>query len=702
MSPLDTPTDFPVQYLKGVGPTRAKLLERLGVHSAVDLLTVFPRDWQDRRQRYSIRDAPLGEKHTLMGKVTHVHFSSLRRNLGMLTATLQDTYGLIKAVWFKQTNPRYDVFASLRDQIQVGRTVMVFGMVELGVEGRQLRVEETAVLTPEQTLTPEDALHINRIVPLYTVTEGMSERLMRSIVSRVLPLASQKPALIPEGLAHQRQLPNKAWALKKIHFPDTFIEKERAREYLAFEEFLVLELALALLRRSIKQRPKAHPYQLSRRLLTPFREHLGFELTDAQKRVIREIFDDLMSLFPTNRLLQGDVGSGKTVVALSAMLLAVENGGQAALMAPTEILAEQHGLTFQKFLAGLPVRWAVVTGRQPPAERKKLLREIEEGTLHLVIGTHALIQKSVTFKNLMLVVVDEQHRFGVEHRSLLRKKGNRPDVLVMTATPIPRTLALTVYGDLDVSTLDAVPPGRSPIATRQATEQEAYQVIRQEAARGHQAYMVFPLVEESDKVELKATVQEAQVLSQTVFKNLRVGVLHGQLRAQDKEAAMDKFRKGELDLLMATSIIEVGIDVPNTTVMAIHHAERFGLATLHQLRGRVGRSAFPSICLLIADTRAPEAQRRIQVMTETQNGFRISEADLALRGPGEILGSLQHGLPAFKVGHLLRDAHLIHSARQCAIELLLQDPPLKRPDHRPLCAALQRTYATKWFLGATG
>ena len=705
-SPSEIKKDVPIQYLKGVGPARAKLLARLGIESAKDLLTTFPRDWQDRRRRFSIRDAPLGDKITLIGKVTKVRYTSLRRNLGMVTAFLQDASGTVKTVWFKKTNPRYDVFASLLPTLQSLPTVMVFGALELGIEGRQLRVEEMAVLTPPfDTLSPEDAHHLDRLVPLYSVPEGLQERQVRSLIARVLPLASQSPRVIPAWLAKNRQWPEKSWALRKIHFPDTLLEKERAREYLAQEEFLILETALAILRRSVKLRPKSHSYQLFRHLLTPFREHLGFVFTDAQKRVIREIFDDLMSPFPMNRLLQGDVGSGKTVVALSAMLLAVENGGQAALMAPTEILAEQHALTFQKFLGHLPVRWAVVTGRQTPAQRKKIIRDIQGGEISLVIGTHALIQKSVVFKNLMLAVVDEQHRFGVEHRSLLRQKGGGsggPDVLVMTATPIPRTLALTLYGDLDVSTLDQLPPGRTPITTQHVQETQAYQAVLEQAAQGRQAYMVFPLVEESSKLELKATVQEAQALSQSVFRRLRVGVLHGQLRAPEKEATLEKFRKGNLDLLMATSIIEVGIDVPNATLMVIQHAERFGLATLHQLRGRVGRGALPSICLLIADTRTAEAQRRIQVMTETQNGFRISEEDLALRGPGEILGAVQHGLPLFKVGHVLKDAGLIQTARQCAAELLHQDPELKRPEHALLKAALQKMYAPKWFLGSTG
>jgi ATP-dependent DNA helicase RecG len=701
---LTSSGNHPVQFLKGVGPARAQLLAKMGIQNVVDFLALIPRDWQDRRRRFSIREAPMNEKTTVTGKITDVHFSTLRRDLGMATATLSDESGRIKAVWFKKLNYRYDVFSTLKNQLAVGRSLMAFGMLEFGVEGRQVRVEESAILPePDLALSPEDALHLDRIVPLYTVPEGIPERLVRSLIARILMYADQSPCVIPLDQLKQRDLPSKPWALRKIHFPDTLLEKEKARELLALEEFLQLEVALAMLRRSIKQHPKHHAYKLSRHLLTPFRERLGFTFTEAQKRVIREIFDDLMDPFPMNRLLQGDVGSGKTLVALSAMLLAVENGGQAALMAPTEILAEQHGLTFQKFLKDLPVRWAVITGRQTLAQRNQRVKEIQAGTIQLVIGTHALIQKSVEFNKLMLTVIDEQHRFGVEHRSLLRQKGDTPDVLVMTATPIPRTLALTIYGDLDVSTLDQLPPGRTPVVTRHVSEQSAYEAIQKEASQGRQSYMVFPLVEESDKVELKATVQEADRLSKTVFRNLRVGVLHGQMKNAEKDATMEKFRQGGFDLLMATSIIEVGIDVPNATLMVIQHAERFGLATLHQLRGRVGRGVHASTCLLLAEVKnGGEAERRIRVMTETQDGFRISEEDLSLRGPGEILGAMQHGIPAFKAGRILQDAALIQSARQMALELLRSDPELRQAAHKPLRTALQATYAKRWYLGATG
>ena len=694
----------PLQYLKGIGPARAQTLAQMGILQPIDLAAYYPRDWEDRRIRFSIREAPLGEKVALRGTIRDVHFSTTRSQLGMATVSMDDASGSIQVVWFKKLNPRYDVFSSLRQHLQIGKSLFVFGPVEWGPEGRQIRAEDMSVCDASQTaLLGDEQFHFERIVPVYSVPDGVSERFLRSIIGRVLTQGGLPVKdVIPSGLRKKEGWQDRATALFRIHFPQTLLEKENARQTLAFEEFLILETALARLRQDVKKQFKAHRYTLHRHLLTPFREHLGFEFTAPQKRVIREIFEDLMKPEPVNRLLQGDVGSGKTVVALSAMLLAVENGGQAALMAPTEILAEQHALTFNRFLKGLPVRSALVSGRQTPAQKKKVLEEIASGKIDLIIGTHALIQKRVRFSKLMLAVIDEQHRFGVEHRTLLREKGGIPDILVMTATPIPRTLALTLYGDLDVSVLEGLPPGRSPLTTHHVPEEEAYRKIRQVVAAGQQAYVVYPLVSESDKLELKAAVQEATLLQQTAFKNLRVGVLHGQLPARDKESIMEKFRRREVDVLIATSIIEVGIDVPNATVIAIQHAERFGLSTLHQLRGRVGRGPQASCCLLVADVRSEDAKKRIQVMTETTDGFLLSEKDLELRGPGEVLGAMQHGMPVFKLGHLIRDARLIQQARSAAEEILGVDPDMALPEHAPLKQAIQRQYSPQWAFGTTG
>lgn len=683
-----------LQFFKGVGPARAAILARMGLSTLADLLHYYPRGWEDRRSRFTIRNAPLAEKVTLKGKILTVDFTTTRSRLGVASASIQDASGKIDAIWFKKLNPRYDVFASLRNHLKVGMTIMVFGPVEWGPSGRQIRVEDMAILAEgTETLSGHDIFHFERIVPLYTVPEGMSDRLIRSLMGRTLTdRLFQAREIIPDAVRQKRALRDRQWALAHYHFPSTLLEKEEARQTLAFEEFFVLESALGQRRQEMKKRHKSHRYELHRNLLTPFREHLGFDFTAAQKRVIREIFEDLFKPEPMNRLLQGDVGSGKTLVALSAMLLAVENGGQAALMAPTEILAEQHALTFVNFLKGLSVRVGVLSGRMSRADRATLLKDIEEGKVHLIIGTHALIQKHVHFHRLMLAIIDEQHRFGVEHRSLLRDKGGSPDVLVMTATPIPRTLAMTLYGDLDVSVVDQLPPGRSPIVTYHLPEEAAYQHLLQSVRAGRQAYVVYPLVSESDKVELKAAVQEATRLTDTVFTGFRVGLLHGQLKARDKEFVMEAFRKGDVQILIATSIIEVGIDVPNATVMLIQHAERFGLATLHQLRGRVGRGTHASSCLLVTHAKSDDARRRIKVMTETTDGFRVSEEDLELRGPGEVLGSMQHGIPLFKAGDLVHDLRLIQASRLAAEAILSDDPLLRRPAHAALRQAIRELY----------
>jgi len=696
-------SNYPLQYLKGIGPARARTLALMGILQPADLGAYYPRDWEDRRLRFSIAEAPMGQKTALRGVIRSVDFSMTRSQLGIATVSLEQTGATIQAVWFKKTNPRYDVFSSLRNNLQAGKSLFVYGMIEWGPGGRQIRVEDMSVTAnAESPLEGDELFHFDRIVPAYTVPEGLNERLLRSLIGRVLAAIPRFQDPVPLSVRQKWQIRDQGWAVQKIHFPDTLIQKEEARQTLAFEEFLILETALGLVRQRVKKENKPQRYRLLRTLLTPFREGLGFEFTTAQKRVIREIFHDMMEPQPMNRLLQGDVGSGKTLAALSAMLLAVENGGQAVLMAPTEILAEQHALTISRFLKNLPVQCALLTGRLAAAQRRHCLKEIAEGRVPLVIGTHALVQQPVHFANLQLAVIDEQHRFGVEHRRLLREKGTCPDILVMTATPIPRTLALTLYGDLDVSVIDELPPGRTPITTRHVAEETAYHIVMDAIGQGRQAYIVYPLVTESDKLELKAVTQEASTLGRTVFRNVRVGILHGQLPGGDKEKIMEQFRSGRIDVLIATSIIEVGIDVPNATVMVIQHAERFGLSTLHQLRGRVGRGPQASTCLLVADTRTADARRRIEVMTEISDGFRLSEEDLKLRGPGEVMGVMQHGIPAFKLGDLIRDARLIQQARLAAEDILQEDGSLTAAQHRSLKETIHRDYGTRWQLGLTG
>ena len=431
-------------------------------------------------------------------------------------------------------------------------------------------------------------------------------------------------------------------------------------------------------------------------MLTPFRQQLGFELTPAQKRVINEIFDDMRRPHPMTRLLQGDVGSGKTVVALSALLLAVENGGQAALMAPTEILAEQHRATLDRVLEGLPVRVASLTSRASKKERAAILDKIAEGQVDIVVGTHALLEEDVRFKSLRLAVIDEQHRFGVRQRTTLRQKGNLIDLLVMTATPIPRTLALALYGDLEVSTIDEMPPGRTPIKTVLAPEADAFAAARAAVAAGHQAYVVYPIIDESSRLDLQAAKAEYERLCAVVFPDLKVALIHGAMPPRTKNAVMDEFARGKWQILVATSVIEVGIDVPNATVMVIQNADRFGLASLHQLRGRIGRSAAESSCLLVADPKTPQARARLDTMVATSDGFRIGEEDLRLRGPGELLGTEQSGELSLRVADLFKDAELLADARADADELLSADAKLLKPEHALLKRRLLALYQSRW------
>ncbi|MDE2509688.1 MAG: ATP-dependent DNA helicase RecG, partial [Elusimicrobia bacterium] len=478
--------------------------------------------------------------------------------------------------------------------------------------------------------------------------------------------------------------------------PRSDAELEAGRARLAYEELLLLEVAWILKRRQTRGVLKNYGYDIKRTLLTPFRAALGFELTHAQKRVINEIFDDMKKGYPMTRLLQGDVGSGKTVVALSALLLAVENGGQGALMAPTEILADQHRVTLDRILKGLPVRIASLTSRVPKKEREKILDKIAAGEIDIVVGTHAVLEEDVRFKNLKLAVIDEQHRFGVRQRTTLRQKGAMIDLLVMTATPIPRTLALALYGDLEVSTIDELPPGRAPIKTELASSSAAMGAVRREVAQGRQAYVVYPIIEESARLDLQSAKAEYERLRTEVFPDLKVALIHGAMAPKLKNKVMEEFSRGEWQVLVATPVIEVGIDVPNATVMVIQNADRFGLASLHQLRGRIGRGAAESTCYLVANPKTPEAAHRLQTMTDTSDGFRIGEEDLKLRGPGELLGTAQSGELSLQVADLFKDAELLAYARADADEVLAADAKLLKPEHALLRRRLLALYQNRW------
>jgi len=556
----------------------------------------------------------------------------------------------------------------------------------------ELRVDEHYPLTDERW-----RMHVARLTPIYALTEGLSQRFVRELTyGAVEAHADEATDAVPPELMAKRKLLASPQALRGLHFPKSEAELEAARARLAYEELLILEIAWILKRRQTRGILKGYGYEIKKTLLTPFRQGLGFELTHAQKRVINEIFDDLAKSYPMTRLLQGDVGSGKTVVALSALLLAVENGGQGALMAPTEILAEQHNATLRRFLKNLPVKVALLTSRVPKKERDKILASIAAGEVDIVVGTHAVLEEDVRFKNLKLAVIDEQHRFGVRQRTTLRQKGSLIDLLVMTATPIPRTLALALYGDLEVSTIDELPPGRTPIKTALTPEAEAFSAIKRETAAGRQAYVVYPIIEESASLDLQSAKAEYERLRTEVFPDLKVALIHGAMPGKAKNQVMDEFARGDWQVLVATPVIEVGIDVPNSTVMVIQNADRFGLASLHQLRGRIGRGAQESSCFLVANAKTDHARTRLETMTATADGFRIGEEDLKLRGPGELLGTAQSGELSLQVADLFKDAELLAYARADADELLKNDPKLLKPEHALLKRRLLGLYQSRW------
>jgi len=679
----------PVQFLKGVGPRRAELFERLGVRTLGELLTHYPRVWQDRHETRDLRLPTASGLVAVRGRVLRGSTHQAGASLAIHKATLATAHGKVDCLWFKHLSRRYDAFAALKREAAEGSDLWVVGHAEPDLAGvRELRVEEHYPLSDERW-----RLHVGRITPLYPLTEGLTQRFLRESMDKALETAAAAaPEIVPAELAAKRKLLAAPQALRGIHFPRSEAELEAARARLAYEELLLLELAWILKRRQTRGLSKAFSYEIKRTLLTPFREKLGFELTRAQKRVINEIFDDMRRPYPMTRLLQGDVGSGKTVVALSALLLAVENGAQAALMAPTEILADQHRATLDRFLGGLPVRVVSLTSRLPKKEREKALAAIRAGEADVVVGTHALLEGDVGFPRLRLAVIDEQHRFGVRQRTTLRQKGSLIDLLVMTATPIPRTLALSLYGDLEVSTLDEMPPGRTPIRTLLSTEEEAFAAVKSETAAGRQAYVVYPVIEESARADLQAAKSEYERLRSQVFPGLKVDLIHGAMTGRVKSAVMEDFAAGRTQVLVATQVIEVGIDVPNASVMVVRNADRFGLASLHQLRGRIGRGAAESFCHLVGDPRTPHARARLEIMAETADGFKIGEEDLKLRGPGELLGTAQSGELSLAVADLVKDAELLGQARADAEELMGADPRLAAPGHRLLRQRLTALY----------
>jgi len=676
-----------VRYLKGVGPAFAGLLAKAGVERIIDLLYYVPRNYTDWSRIASVDSLRAGDRATVVARVLSCDVTR-RGPRRTFVAALEDDSGAIVARWFNQPY--------LNSVLKVGTKAVVSGEVRFDRFARRLELANPAfeVIREQEAV---ELVHAGRIVPEYSSVGELSGRRIRRFVKTAIDgFLGDAPEPLPGWVLRRRRLPAVRDALARVHFPASLEQAAEARERLAFEEFFLFQVMVGIRKRRAAADTPTARFAWSETEHARLLAALPFALTAAQQRVIGEIRADMARPASMNRLLQGDVGSGKTVVAAAAMHQAAVGGCQGAIMAPTEVLAEQHHRNLTRLLAPLGDRVALLRGGMRAAEREEALAAIESGAAQIVVGTHALIEGGTRFRRLALAVIDEQHRFGVVQRAALRAKGGSPDVLVMTATPIPRTLAMTVYGDLDVSVLDELPPGRTPVVTAvrdEAGRAKVYEFLKAELAERRQVFVVYPLVEESEKVELAAATAMYEKLRTSVFRGVEVGLIHGRMRPDEKDAAMERFKAGATGVLVSTTVVEVGVDVANATVMVVEHAERFGLAQLHQLRGRVGRGAHRSYCILMVGRGASdEARERIQVLADTSDGFVIAERDLELRGPGEFLGVRQHGLPRFSVADLARDARLLALAREDAFELLGRDPDMRGDETRRVLDALSTRF----------
>jgi ATP-dependent DNA helicase RecG len=691
--------DDSVQYLKGIGPEKAKALDSVGIKTIEDLLYYIPRRYLDRSTILPIGRLKAGTTATVIGRVEAAGIKRGRRR-PQFQVIIRDETGFMYLIWFQKLKYIKNLFEE-NDLVVASGEVRLFGGLQM------IHPEFEIVSRSGGEKDEEELIHTGRIIPLYPSTAELKKlwldsrgfrRALKPLLDNVADLVTE--TLPPRVLSDSNLLPLPK-ALKNVHFPEDLEITNLARSRLAFDELFYLELMLALRKKRI-HREEGIAFQKPGNLVRSALKMLPFELTSAQRKVLREIASDMMSDTSMHRLLQGDVGSGKTIVALVAMLMAVESGYQAALMAPTEILAEQHHITIHQMLESLGVKTVLLTSSVTGTERETILEDVSKGSAQVIIGTHALIQKQVDFFKLGLVVIDEQHRFGVMQRAKLKQKGTSPDVLVMTATPIPRSLALTLYGDLDVSVIDSLPPGRKTIKTSLYggnSKSKIYEFLEKELQKRHQAYIVYPLVEESEKADLKAATQSYEFLKKEIFPHRRLALLHGRIKSKERESIMQAFRHGDYDILVATTVVEVGVDVPNATVMIIEHAERFGLSQLHQLRGRIGRGADQSYCLLVADSPlSEEAQKRLKAMTSTSDGFKISEIDLKLRGPGEFFGTRQHGLPELKIADIVTDARLLYQARNWAFKIVEEDPNLTQKENLCIRSNFVRKYKRRFSL----
>jgi len=666
------------RFIKGVGPSRLGILSRLGIETVQDLLYCFPRRYEDRSRIKKVGEIRPGNFETIKAKVLTFGDRMSKRGMNIFQVAVGDSTGVIHATWFNQPY--------MKDKFKIGQELILYGRVER-YNYLQMNNPEYEILTG----TNEDFVHMGRIVPVYPLTESLNQRWFRNIMKFTVDnYADGVAEILPFEMRKRNNLMALAEGVRNIHFPVSDVVLKKARDRIIFDEFLILQTGMALKRASIKLDLTGYSHEIEGDLINKFKMSLPFQLTRSQSKVIKEIEEDMRSPKPMNRLLQGDVGSGKTIVALYAIILTVQNRYQAALMAPTEILAEQHYRNISALVKELGIKVMILSGDLKEEERRRRRHMIEIGEVDIVIGTHALIQEGVSFKKLGLAVIDEQHKFGVLQRALLKSKSANPDILVMTATPIPRTLALTVYGDMDVSVIDELPPGRGGIKTlffEEKNREKAYAIAEEQVKIGRQVYVVYPIIDESERSDLRAAIKMHKDLS-TRFPDLKVGLLHGRMKSKEKEAVMHDFKGRKIDILVSTIVVEVGVDISNASTMIIEHAERFGLSQLHQLRGRIGRAEHISYCILVSDPKTDDAKRRISAMLKTQDGFKIAEEDLEIRGPGEFFGTKQHGLPELKIANIIRDRAILETAKQEAFDLIKRDRFLRLPENRMIRESL--------------